>query len=145
MMRLIHVSIVMGIISTLAYWFMRDKPSAIAVSMATGFATATATMIQLDLAARIVPVAVAGTVFALLMSLANLGSGVLSPPVGGALYDWFEPRYGQFGAYNILVGIGAAFTACCWFLAPGLQRLIQQAGPIKPGTPGSPLSPPDAE
>ncbi|MGE0610312.1 MAG: MFS transporter, partial [Pirellulales bacterium] len=144
MTRLVHISIVLGIFSTLSYWFMHDKPSALAVSIAAGFAAATATMIQLDLAARIVPAAVAGTVFALLMSLANLGSG-FSPGVGGTIYDMIEPSRGPYAAYNILVAIGACCTACCWFLTPGLQRLIRQAGPVKPGTPGAPPSLPTVE
>ena len=144
MLRLIHISIVLGIVSTVAFWFMRDKPSAIAVSAAVGFATATATMIQLDLAARIVPTAVAGTVFALLMSLANLGSG-LSPGVGGTIYAWINPSRGPYATFNILVGIGAACTACCWFLVPGLRRLIQTAGSsATSGRSVGPPSPPTA-
>ncbi len=143
MTKLIHLSIVLGIFSTLSYWFMRGEASAVAVSAAAGFAAATATMIQLDLAARIVPAAVAGTVFALLMSLANLGSG-LSPGVGGSIYDWIEPTRGPFTAYNLLVAVGASCTACCWFLVPGLRRLVQQTGPVKPGTLDPPPFPPAA-
>lgn len=144
MRYLVHSSIVLGIISTVAFWWMSDRTSALIISAAVGFATATATMIQLDLAARVVPATIAGTAFALLMALSNIGL-TLSPGVGGVFYEWLRPSRGPYFAFNALVGIGALFTACCWFVTPGLQRLIQQTGPVKPGTPGAPQSPPAAE
>lgn len=144
MTRLIHWSIVLGILSTVAYWWMTDKSSAIIVTFAVGFATATATMIQLDLAARVVPIATAGTVFALLMALSNLGTS-MSLKVGGNCYDWFTSRMDATRAFNTLVFVGAATTACCWLLTPRVRRLIEQTGPVKPGTPGAPPSPPAAE
>ena len=52
---LIHGSIVAGILSTLCYWLMHDATTAVLASIVFGFAYQTATLIQLDLAARICP------------------------------------------------------------------------------------------
>jgi MFS family permease len=119
---LIHASIVLGILSTIGYWAMFDERSAMVVSVAVGFTYMTATLIQLDLAAQVCPPRTAGTVFALLMSLTNLGLS-LSFGAGGWLYehglDWWGTRTASF---NVLVGIGAATTAACWCLVPWLRR-----------------------
>ena len=40
-----------GVLSTLAYWGLRDEQSAIVISVLVGFTYMTATLIQLDLAA----------------------------------------------------------------------------------------------
>jgi MFS family permease len=123
---LLHLSIVLGILSTLAYWAMTDKTSAMVVSAAVGFTYMTATLITLDLAARSVPIASAGTMFALLMSLSNLGTS-LSMNVGGWIHDYLGPRIGPLETFNALVGIGAIFTAGCWLLVPTLRRLLPRA------------------
>jgi hypothetical protein len=78
-------------------------------------------LIQLDLAARACPPHVAGTLFALLMSLSNF-SMQLSLWLGGPMYDLLKTRYGAAFAFNALVAIGAAFTAGCWLLLPLLLR-----------------------
>ena len=120
--NLVHLSIILGILSTLGYWAMVDRVSAIMVALAVGFTYMTATLIQLDLAAQVCPPEAAGTVFALLMSLSNLGMS-LSIGLGGELYDrgiaWWDSRTISF---NVLVGVGAGFTACCWLLLPLLVR-----------------------
>ena len=74
-------------------------------------------MIQLDLAAQVCPPRVAGTLFALLMGLSNLAVS-LSTWLGG---DWYErgiARWGATTSFNILVGVGALFTAACWLSVP---------------------------
>ena len=119
---LLHSAIVLGIVSTAAYWGLQSELSAKVVSASVGYTTAVATLIQLDLAAQVCPVAVAGTVFAMLMSLSNL-STLLSELLGGHLYDWLSDILGsQHAAFQWLVGIGSLTTAACWLVMPWLVR-----------------------
>jgi MFS family permease len=121
MTALLHASIVLGILSTVAYWAMVDQLSAILVSLAFGFTYMTANLIGLDLAARACPPESAGTVFALLMALSNFSQS-LSVWLGGEWYDRGIAWWGGQVSFNILVGVGAAFTAGCWLLWPILRR-----------------------
>lgn len=124
---LIHLSILAGVINTAAYWFMTDELSATVVTITVGFTYMTASLVQLDLAARVCPLAVAATLFALLMALTNLSLG-LSAAVGGHLYDLWTPALGARGAFDALVGLGSALTAACWLLVPWLKRGDWAAG-----------------
>jgi MFS family permease len=125
--KLMHLSIILGILSTVGYWAMFDQTSAVCISLAIGFTYMTATLIQLDWAARVCPSETAGTVFALLMSLSNLGVA-MSMGLGGLLYEVGIPLFGsRTASFNVLVGIGAAFTALCWFLVPALRRGLDRA------------------
>lgn len=118
---LLHLSIILGIFATLAYWLMVDEHSAAIVSFLVGFVYMTATLIQLDLAARACPPQASGTAFATLMALSNL-SVSLSTWVGGKWYGMLEKTWGSQLAFQALVGIGAVFTAFCWLLVPLLRR-----------------------
>lgn len=118
---LVHASIVLGIVATLAYWAIGGTTSAKLVALVVGFAYMTATLIQFDLAARSCPPRVAGTAFALLMALSNLGMS-LSTWVGGDWYERGSRLWGNHTSFNVLVGVGAAFTAGCWLLVPFLPR-----------------------
>jgi MFS family permease len=118
---LVLASIDLGVVATLAYWFLTDHGSAVLVSLAVGFTYMTATLIQLDLAARYCPPEAAGTAFALLMALENLAN-VGSTWLGGHLYEHWAALWGSRRAFNVLVGVGAATTACCWLLVPLLPR-----------------------
>ncbi len=120
-LTLINTSIVCGILQTLAYYWMQDELSARLIVIAAGFTYSTGMMVQLDLAAQSCPPRVAGTAFALLMALSNLGMG-LSTKVGGAWYDEWSATLDTRGAYLRLVWVGAAFTAGCWLLVPLLVR-----------------------
>jgi predicted MFS family arabinose efflux permease len=120
---LVHVSIVMSIASTVAYWAIHDEASARAVRLVDGFTYATAAMVQLDLAAQICPPQAAGTLFALLMALSNLGHG-LSTWFGGWCYQHTLQAWGNPLAFNLLVGIGALFTAGCWLIVPYLKPAL---------------------
>jgi MFS family permease len=123
---LVHLSIVLGILSTLANWAMTDERSALILTVAVAFTYMTALLIQLDLAARACPTETAGTIFALLMALSNIGTS-LSSIAGGWIYEWSANAWqDERLAFNVLVGIGAAFTACCWLLVPTLGRLVDQ-------------------
>jgi Na+/melibiose symporter-like transporter len=121
---LIHGSIVAGIFSTLCYWPLHDATTAVLASIVFGLTYQTATLIQLDLAARICPVESAGTIFALLMAISNTGL-TASIWVSGGWYD-FLASPSSFGdrhvAFDALVAIGAAFTAGCWLIVPVMKR-----------------------
>ena len=121
MLWLVHTSIVLGIASTLAYWAMADHASAVLVNLVVGFTYMTATLIQLDLAAQACPARVAGTGFAILMALSNLGT-VVSTWLGGAWYERGRTLWGSQTSFAVLVGLGAAFTAACWLIVPFLPR-----------------------
>jgi MFS family permease len=121
MTTLVHVSIVLGILSSLVYWTMVDRFSAILVSVAFGLIYDSANLIGLDLAARACPRQIAGTVFALLMAISNFSIS-LSTWVGGYCYEQGVKWWGAQTSFDVLVGIGAAFTAGCWLLWPILRR-----------------------
>jgi predicted MFS family arabinose efflux permease len=118
---LIHLSIVTGIIATVAYWGLVGPWSALIVSFYVGFTYMTGSLVQLDLAARVCPPAAAGTTFALLMSVCNLSLS-LATMAGGALYDQYLPEWGPTNAFNLLVAVGAAATAASWGLVARLNR-----------------------
>ena len=119
---LIHGSIVTGILATIAYWGYRDPTSGVVISLGVGVVYAIGSLIQLDLAARVCRPQTAGTTFALLMSLTNLGAA-LSQGIGGSIYEEMAERWGYVLAFQILVGVGALFTAGCWLLMPLLNQL----------------------
>jgi len=120
---LIHGSIVTGVLATIAYWGYRDAASGIVISLGVGVVYAIGSLIQLDLAARVCRPETVGTTFALLMSLTNL-SAALSQGIGGWLYEAMVGRWGYFLAFQILVAVGASFTAGCWLLLPFLNPRI---------------------
>ena len=103
---LIHGSIIAGILATIAYWGYRDATSGVLISVAVGVVYAIGSLIQLDLAARVCRPETAGTTFALLMSLTNLGTA-LSQGIGGSIYEAMAQRWGYASAFQILVAVGA--------------------------------------
>jgi MFS family permease len=126
---LIHGSIVTGVLATIAYWGYRDAASGVGISLGVGVVYAIGSLIQLDLAARVCRPETAGTTFALLMSLTNL-SAALSQGVGGWIYEATVENWGYFLAFQVLVAVGALFTAGCWLLLPFLNpRIFAQSKP----------------
>jgi hypothetical protein len=119
MSLLIHLSIVLGVVSTLGYALMTDARSAFLVTVGVAFTYMTATLIQMDLAARTCPPETAGTIFALLMALENLSASA-STWLGGVVYDAGKDRWGSRGSFQVLVLIGSGLTACCWLVVPWL-------------------------
>jgi len=120
--RLVHLSILAGILSTVCFVSVSGQISAILASIIFGLTYQTGLLIQLDLSARICPTALAGTTFALLMALSNTGDSA-AIYVGG---DWYEALATHFQgnrhmAFHLLVLIGAAFTAGCWLLVPVMK------------------------
>jgi predicted MFS family arabinose efflux permease len=118
---LIHLSILAGVLATLAYAALAGRTSAMAISFVVGFAYMTGWLVQLDLAARACPIGAAGTTFALLMALSNL-SYSLSAAVGGNLFDRWTVEWGADRAFDLLVAIGALATCACWLVVPWLLR-----------------------
>jgi MFS family permease len=110
------------------YWWVAGDTSLYLVSTLVGFAYMTGSLILLDLAARLVPIPVAATVFAVIMSLASLGSAI-GEGIGGALYDFADDRYGATGAYRIVLVVGVAIIASCWLWEPKLRRELARSSP----------------
>jgi len=120
---LVHGSIVAGIVSSLGYWLVHDRPTALAASFLYGLAWQTGTLVQLDLSARICPTQAAGTMFALLMAIGNSGSTV-GVYFGGGWYDHLVAAFSgdESVAFHTLAGIAATFTSGCWLLMPLMKR-----------------------
>ena len=86
-----------------------------------GFCYMTATLIQLDLAARVCPPEIVATAFALLMAMVNLATSSASF-LEGRFYAWGAERWSHEVAFHGLIVIGAVFTASCWLLVPFLPK-----------------------
>ena len=119
--RPVRLSIALGVASTLAYVGLVDRASAMAVAGFVGLTYMTATLIQLDLAARACPPEAAGSVFALLMAVQNLAAAT-STVLGGWCYERWLGRWGATTSFRVLVVVGAATTAASWLLLPLLRR-----------------------
>lgn len=119
---LLHVSIVAGIFANVVYWHMTTLTGAYLVSFLAGAAFMTGMLIQLDVAARLVPVEVAATLFALVMALTNLAASA-SEGLGGWLYE----RLGAGAvAFDSVVVLSALCAAAAWLLLPRLKREVPQ-------------------
>jgi hypothetical protein len=139
---LVHASVVLGILGSLAYQAKSDRRSALAVTLAVGFMSMTATLIQLELAARVCPPRAAGTVFASLMAVSNL-SATLASWIGGVGYERLGAVWGRPAGFRFLVLIGAAATAACWLTLPLLSSaLVAKAGQSEPPEGTSATTPP---
>jgi MFS family permease len=110
--HIMHGSIALGVVSTLAYLAYRDATSAVIITVVFGAISMIMNLAFLDLAAKACPARVEATFFAALMSVYNLGSQ-LSENVGARLYDVI--------GYERLVYIAAAMTALTWVLMPLVQ------------------------
>ena len=122
---LVHTSIAMGILSTIAYWWLSGEMSAYSISLLAGIAYSTGNLIQLDLAARYCPPEAAGTTFAVLMAVSNLGISS-ADGIGGTLYEHWQ-GWGPNGAFHAAVVVGCITTAGCWVFVPWLVRDVQAA------------------
>jgi MFS family permease len=119
---LVHASIFAGVFANILYWHMATLDGAYAVSFVAGAAFMTGLLIQLDVVARLVPVEVAATLFALIMALTNLSSS-LSEALGGYVYEYFDA--GNF-AFDAVVVLSALCAAGGWLLMPRLKREMPQ-------------------
>ena len=106
---IMHLSIALGVVTTLGYLVYRDTISALIITIVFGALSMIINLAFLDLAARACPARVEATFFAALMSVYNLGIQ-LSENVGARLYEAV--------GYERLVWIAAAMTALTWLLMP---------------------------
>ncbi len=102
---LLNLSILGGVLGTLAYLGMVDVPSAVAISFINGIAGMIASIATLSLAAEHCPEGSEGFAFAALMSVINLAAP-LSDTSGAFLYEHLFNR-----AFAPLIVVSAAFTA----------------------------------
>src|SRR3569623_1327807 len=114
---LLHLSNEIGLICNGIIWWLERQTGAYSISFIFGFAYMTGSIIQSDLAARACSLDAAGTVFALFMSICNLASAA-SMWVGGYVYQHVAASWDHELAFQVLIMVNAAFTACCWFVAP---------------------------
>ena len=107
--RMLRIIIIGGAIGTLLFLFFRGVVSGFIVSAIVGFVGVMVVLAILRIAAEVCPKNIEGTVFALLMSVFNIGTR-FGITIGSALYPYV--------GYYWLVVISAAFTACMWFALP---------------------------
>jgi len=107
--HIMHLSIALGVVTTLGYLLYRDATSALIITIAFGALSMIINLAFLDLAAKACPPRVEATFFAALMSVYN-GGVQLAENVGARLYDVV--------GFERLVYISAAMTALTWLLMP---------------------------
>ena len=112
---LVHLSIACGLICNSIYWLLARESGAYAISAIFGLTYMTGSIIQSDLAARACSLDAAGTLYALFMSLCNLGSA-LSLWIGGYIYQQGAAHWGSEEAFHMLIVMNAAFTTGCWLV-----------------------------
>jgi MFS family permease len=120
---LVHVAIVTGVIGYAAYLETSTPQRLYGAALVSGVANMTGVLIQLDIAARLVPVRVAATAFAALMAVTNI-SASLAEAVGSRAYEWLAADVGAVRAYQLVVLASAAIAATCWLLIPRLRLAV---------------------
>ena len=130
--QIMHLSIALGVVTTLGYLVYRDATSAVIITVVFGALSMIINLAFLDLAARSCPPRVEATFFAALMSVYNLGVQ-LAENVGARLYDAV--------GYERLVWIAAAMTAVTWLLMPLVKFDRLDATGREDATPGAEAAP----
>jgi MFS family permease len=120
---LLHAAVAAGVAGNVLYWWVTGAASLYVVSALVGFAYMTGSLILLDVAARVVPIAAAATVFAVIMALASFGAS-LGEGIGGYLYDYALGTASATAAYRTTLVAGVAVMASCWLWVPRLLREI---------------------
>jgi MFS family permease len=113
--RLLNLSIALGTVTTAAFVFLADEPSAAALSFCGGFAAMVATVATVTLAADYCPPRSEGFTFAVMMSIINLSTS-LSGTFGAFLFD-----HVFHDSLTLLILLSAAFTAFAFVLVPLLH------------------------
>src|SRR5262245_60505624 len=132
--RIMHLSIALGVLSTVAYLAYRDAASAVIITIVFGAIGMIFNLGFLDLAAKSCPPRVEATFFAALMSVLN-ASMKLSENVGARLYEMV--------GYERLVYIAAGMTAGTWLLVPLVkfdqieEKARAEAAPVADTAPAS--------
>jgi predicted MFS family arabinose efflux permease len=112
---LLNLSIVLGILTTMAFLLLWNEALAAAINFFSGIATMIAFVATLSLAADYCPPRAEGFAFAALMSVTNL-TAALSENLGSFLYQHLFQR--QLAP---LVLVSAAFTALAFAFVPLLR------------------------
>jgi predicted MFS family arabinose efflux permease len=113
---LLNLSLVLGVVSTLAYLGLVDPVSAVVIYFFGGMASMVANVATLSLAAAVCPPRAEGFTFAALLSVINLATP-LSDTIGAVLYEHvFVNRLSP------LIVVSAAFTAFVLVLVPFVDR-----------------------
>ena len=132
--RIMHLSIALGVLSTVAYLAYRDAVSAVIITLVFGAISMIFNLGFLDLAAKSCPARVEATFFAALMSILNAAMK-LSENVGARLYEVV--------GYERLVYIAAGMTAVTWLLMPLVkfdqieEKARAEAAPVPDAAPAS--------
>ena len=120
--RLLNLSILLGVVTTVAFLLLVNEISAAIINFFNGLAGMIAFVATLTLAADFCPKRAEGFAFAALMSLLNLSS-TLSNNLGSFLYEHaFHNRLAP------LIIVSAASTAAIFFLVPLLRLGDKPAG-----------------
>lgn len=114
MRRMVLAAVILGVVSTWGYWNLAGRTSAVLISVLTGFAYMTASMIIVDLAARACPIEAAGTLFALFMATCNISSAITTY-LGGHIYQSASDHWGPEQAFSIVVALGGLGCASSWW------------------------------
>jgi predicted MFS family arabinose efflux permease len=113
---LLNLSLIFGVVSTLAYLGLSGRVSAVAIYFLSGMAGMVANVATLSLAAAVCPSRAEGFTFAALMSVINL-STPLSDTIGAVLYEHvFDNGLGP------LIIVSAAFTGFVLLLVPFVEK-----------------------
>jgi len=123
---LVYLSIVCGLVCNSVYWLLARESGAYTISIIFGLTYMTGSIIQSDLAARACSLHAAGTLFALFMSVCNLGSA-LSTWLGGYVYQQASAVSTGEDAFHILIMMNAVFTAGCWLVVRHLPEDLLRA------------------
>jgi hypothetical protein len=119
---LLNLSILFGTLTTAAFLFLWNEPTAAVINFCSGIAAMIAFVATLTLAADYCPQRAEGFAFAALMSITNF-SAALSDNIGSFLY---EHLFGHRLAPLILVS--AAFTAVAFAFVPLLHLRNKRPG-----------------
>ena len=113
---LLNLSLIFGVVSTLAYLGLVGPVSAVIIYFCFGAASMVANVATLSLAAAVCPKRAEGFTFAALMSVINLASP-LSDTIGAVLYEHVFANH-----LAPLIVVSAAFTAFVLLLVPLVDR-----------------------
>jgi MFS family permease len=111
-LAMLQLSIVGGVVSTLAYLLLSSPASAVAISLLGGVTSMIAMVATMSLAAESCPEGAEGFAFAAMMSILNV-AGPVSDMTGSALYQHVFDRQ-----LTPLILVSAAATALVFFLIP---------------------------
>ncbi|MGE0483028.1 MAG: hypothetical protein AB7Q81_02715 [Gammaproteobacteria bacterium] len=119
--RLLDLAVLGGVVGYGLYLDVATPEGFAIVAAIAGFATMTGTLVQLDLCARLVPVRLAASAFAMLMALTNFSASV-AEALGAQAYEWLGAAFDADTAYQLVVLAGVCAAAACRALVPTLRR-----------------------